>query len=178
MVKLILVAVASIGQVDRRLLADDVGQVGPIEFDPYPTIHLRELVAHEAHRHPYIEILGTMYLMKLRYAKHFGNRAGSAWRLVFVYALLPWMHQYRILEPRENEHGQVLKKDGGNEDDEAIKAEEENPDSRRLPTLERRPSTNARALEVDNDRLKQMVQRMEERIERLSQQLRDSQIAS
>ena len=93
-----LIAAASMGQIDRRLLNEGVGQFGPLEFDPYPTIHVRELVAHDAHRHPFIEILGTMYLMKLRYAKHFGSRAGSAWRLVFIYALLPWMHQYRILE--------------------------------------------------------------------------------
>lgn len=70
--------------------------MGQIELDPYPTMHVRDLVAHEAHRHPYIEILGTMYLMKLRYSKSFGSRAGSAWRLMFVYALLPWMYQYRI----------------------------------------------------------------------------------
>ena len=98
MCKVLLVAAASIGQIDRRLLAEGVGQIGPLELDPYPTIHVRDLVAHEAHRHPFIEILGTMYLMKLRYAKHFGSRAGSAWRLVFIYALLPWMNQYRILE--------------------------------------------------------------------------------
>jgi len=97
MIKVLLIAAASIGQIDRRLLADGVGQLGLLEFDPYPTIHVRDLVAHEAHRHPFIEILGTMYLMKLRYAKDFGSRAGSAWRLVFIYALMPWMHQYRIL---------------------------------------------------------------------------------
>ena len=77
-------------------MAEGVGQIGPLEFDPYPTIHVRDLVAHEAHRHPYIEILGTIYLMKLRYSRDFGSRAGSAWRLMFIYALMPWMHQYRI----------------------------------------------------------------------------------
>jgi hypothetical protein len=37
-----------------------------------------------------------MYLLKLRYGNHFGNRGGSTWRLLFVYALMPWMHKYRI----------------------------------------------------------------------------------
>jgi hypothetical protein len=96
MFKLIIVAVSAIGKVDRRFLAPGVGEIGPLELDPYPTIHTRDLVAHEAHRHPYIEILGLMYLMKLRYADSFGNRAGSAWRLIFVYALMPWFHKYRI----------------------------------------------------------------------------------
>ena len=96
MIKIVFISIASIGQIDRRFLAEGVGQIGPLEFDPYPTIHVRDLVAHEAHRHPYIEILGTVYLMKLRYSRDFGSRAGSAWRLMFIYALMPWMHQYRI----------------------------------------------------------------------------------
>jgi hypothetical protein len=37
-----------------------------------------------------------MYLMKLRYRESFGSKAGAAWRLLFVYSLLPWMHKYRI----------------------------------------------------------------------------------
>lgn len=102
MFKLILVAVSSIGRIDRRLLAPGVGQIGPLELDPYPTIHTRDLVMHDAHRHPYIETLGLMYLMKLRYADDFGDRAGSAWRLVFVYALMPWMHRYRIRDDGNN----------------------------------------------------------------------------
>ena len=34
--------------------------------------------------------------MKWRYRDSFGSKAGAAWRLLFVYALLPWMHKYRI----------------------------------------------------------------------------------
>ena len=96
MLKLILIAVSSIGQIDRPLLAEGVGKIGGFEFDPYPTIHLRDIITHEAHRHPYIEILGTIYLMKLRHSNLFVKRAGSTWRLFFVYALFPWLHHYRI----------------------------------------------------------------------------------
>jgi hypothetical protein len=37
-----------------------------------------------------------MYLMKLRYGEKFGSRAGSCWRLLFVYVLMPWLHKYRV----------------------------------------------------------------------------------
>jgi hypothetical protein len=102
MVKLILTATVRIGRIDRPFLAKGVGNLGPLELDPYPTIHTRDLVAHEAHRHPYIEVLGVLYLMKLRYADLFCTRVGSAWRLLFVYGLMPWLHTYRIHE------GQIL----------------------------------------------------------------------
>lgn len=46
-------------------------------------------------------MLGTIYLYKLRYSKHFGQRAGSCWRLIFVYALMPWLHKYRIMARHE-----------------------------------------------------------------------------
>lgn len=35
-------------------------------------------------------------MMKLRYGERFGNRAGSTWRLIFVYSLFPWLAPYRI----------------------------------------------------------------------------------
>jgi hypothetical protein len=43
-----------------------------------------------------MELLGTIYLYKIRYGEYFGNAAGSCWRLLFVYALMPWLHGYRI----------------------------------------------------------------------------------
>lgn len=51
-----------------------------------------------AHRHPFLELMGVFYLMKLRYGEHFGQRAGSTWRLIFVAACFPWLNKYRILE--------------------------------------------------------------------------------
>jgi len=84
-------------------------------LDYYPTIHLQDLLAQEAHRHPYIEVLGTMYLMKLRHGPNFGSRAGSCWRLLFVYALMPWLRKYRALTRPEvlegYNHKQVPKLD-------------------------------------------------------------------
>lgn len=47
--------------------------------------------------------------MKLRYAASFGKRAGSAWRLIFVYALMPWLQKYRIqARPESAKQSQFL----------------------------------------------------------------------
>ena len=37
-----------------------------------------------------------MYLMKIRHRESFGTAAGSAWRLLFVDALMPWLKKNRI----------------------------------------------------------------------------------
>jgi len=162
MFKVLFIAAVSIGQIDRRLLANGVGQLGPLEFDPYPTIHVRDLVAHEAHRHPFIEILGTMYLMKLRYAKHFGSRAGSAWRLVFIYALLPWMNQYRILGQFTNV-GDVFKDKSSEFELDPMEMMTESG-QQHVPAL---MGTSVRALEMENEKLKEMLKNLSQEVEDL-----------
>jgi len=96
LIKLLLAAGASIGRIDTPFLAPGVGQIGRIALDNYPNVHLKDVLSQEAHRHPYIEQLGVIYLMKLRYRENFGETAGSCWRLLFVYSLMPWLHKYRV----------------------------------------------------------------------------------
>ncbi len=36
--------------------------------------------------------------MKLKHGKKFVQKTGSIWRLLFVFALFPWLRQYRILD--------------------------------------------------------------------------------
>jgi len=61
---------------------------------------------HDAHRHPYLDTLGYLYMMQLRFRDGgFMKRACSAWRLIFVQALMPWLHKYRDVA-RPNHFGQ------------------------------------------------------------------------
>uniref|UniRef100_A0A6U6DF33 Uncharacterized protein n=1 Tax=Odontella aurita TaxID=265563 RepID=A0A6U6DF33_9STRA len=92
-----LVAIAGlyIGRMDTPLLAPGVG-VGSLR-DKYPTIFRKEILAKEAHRHPYVEVLGKMFLMKLRHGERFCSRAGCCFRLVFTLALMPWLRKYRVM---------------------------------------------------------------------------------
>ena len=55
-----------------------------------------------------METLGLMYMMKLRHGDRFGSTANSAWRLIFVFALMPWLRKYRLMtrpEIRKNVNG-------------------------------------------------------------------------
>jgi hypothetical protein len=35
-------------------------------------------------------------MMKLRHGKNYGSYPNTCWRLIFTFALLPWMRKYRI----------------------------------------------------------------------------------
>ena len=39
--------------------------------------------------------------MKLKHGDKFAKKSGSIWRLLFVFALFPWLRQYRILNEDE-----------------------------------------------------------------------------
>ena len=92
--KLLIAASLFIGRVDIPFLSKPACYLGPVELDPYPLMFRKDILSHEAHRHPYIERLGVMYILALRY-NDFGSYACTCWRLLFVYTLLPWMRKYR-----------------------------------------------------------------------------------
>eukprot|EP00594_Rhizosolenia_setigera_P004606 CAMPEP_0178953056 /NCGR_PEP_ID=MMETSP0789-20121207/8201_1 /TAXON_ID=3005 /ORGANISM="Rhizosolenia setigera, Strain CCMP 1694" /LENGTH=1011 /DNA_ID=CAMNT_0020634261 /DNA_START=593 /DNA_END=3628 /DNA_ORIENTATION=- len=94
--KLIVVVVFNLGRFDRPILAPGVGEVGPVKMDKFPSVFVQDLLSTDAHRHPYIERLGILFLMKLRHGKSFAARAGSMWRLLFVIALMPYLRSNRI----------------------------------------------------------------------------------
>jgi hypothetical protein len=41
--------------------------------------------------------MGMIYMLKLRHGENFAKTCGSCWRLLFVFALMPWMRKYRII---------------------------------------------------------------------------------
>lgn len=53
--KLLIAATLFIGRVDVPFLSEEACFIGPVELDAYPLMFRKDLLAHEAHRHPYME---------------------------------------------------------------------------------------------------------------------------
>ncbi len=49
-----------IGRFDTPILAHGIGEIGPVKLDSFPFIFKQDLIAVDAHRHPYLERLGMM----------------------------------------------------------------------------------------------------------------------
>jgi hypothetical protein len=86
-----------VGRIDEPFLADNIALFG-YKFDYVPLTYIKELLVHEAHRHPYLERLSTMYMMRLRYKSFASSDACGAWRQLFVLTLLPWLMHSRVNE--------------------------------------------------------------------------------
>ncbi|KAG7348536.1 hypothetical protein IV203_017241 [Nitzschia inconspicua] len=99
-VTLFLLAIFYIGRIDTPFLAEEVDKFDFMSdaayLDRAPVYYRKDLLLHEAHRHPYIERLGALCLLKLNQGRAFGTRGGSAWRLLFVLTLMPWLKKYRV----------------------------------------------------------------------------------
>lgn len=96
MVFLLSAAFIFVGRIDIPFLGEDADQLGPWTLDRFPFIFRKDILTHEAHRHPYIERIGVIYMMKLKHGKAFGSLAGTSWRILFVHTLMPWLRKYRI----------------------------------------------------------------------------------
>ena len=92
----------------------------------------------QQHRHPLIERLGLLYLLKLFNGKDFGTQAGAYWRMLFVLALMPWMRNYRVRASQD-----VL--------NESAKEEDDLVSIRRQVQKEMKYTNEASAVARDND---------------------------
>lgn len=135
-----------------------MGVIGPIILDAGPFAFRKDLLLHDAHRHPYIERLGLLYMMKLRFGNSFATRNGSCWRLLFTLALMPWFRKYRIRSYAESLEDKM--------DENESKAEM----SRMLRSIE--PQENSaivnRSLELEVEVLRDRVRELEAEIARVN----------
>lgn len=97
--KFLFTTIIFVGRIDIPFLAPGIGEIEPLQYriDSQPYTFMVDIMLHEAHRHPFIEVFGAVCLLKLRHGSGFGTRAGSAWRLLLVSLLMPWLHKYRRL---------------------------------------------------------------------------------
>jgi hypothetical protein len=93
-ISFILAACFFIGRTDVCFLSKEVA-LGGYAFEYVPTNFVKDLLVHEAHRHPYFERLLAMYMMKLKSDK-FCSDAGACWRQLFVVTLMPWFMKHRV----------------------------------------------------------------------------------
>ena len=98
-------ALRFLGRADTSYMAPQVNFWGWFRDLNHFSFHLDGLM-HEAHRHPYIERLAVLYSVKLYNGKNFATREGSAWRLLYVMALFPWLQGYRANKPHLIDHSE------------------------------------------------------------------------
>lgn len=94
--KLFLITLLYIGRIDSPLLSPKANIFAGFFLDRYPSIFTADALLHDAHRHPYLDRLGLIYMLKLKHGKRLISKAGSCWRLLFTLVLFPWLRSHRV----------------------------------------------------------------------------------
>lgn len=152
--KLLLVTAFYLGRIDTPVLAPGVGVVGPLIMDGYPVIFRKDLLVHEAHRHPFMERLGMMYMMKLVHREAFASRAGSCWRVLMVLVLMPWLRKYRIRSSGQSSRLEDDQPD--NEAADSVDDKEFRQDSEKDREIEMLRNRN-RLQQIENEQLREQL---------------------
>lgn len=98
-VKLFVLSAMFVGRIDTPFLASGVDQLGPIDLDGSVVAFRQDILMQDAHRHVLIELFGDLCLMKLRSGSSFALQPGSAWRLLYVLTVMPWLRKYHVTDP-------------------------------------------------------------------------------
>ena len=173
--KFFFVSIWFIPRLDTPFLAEGNGRIGGTEIDRYPQVFRKDLLMHEAHRHPYIERLGLMFLLKLQLGDRFGRAAHSRWRLLLTLSLMPWMRRYRVIVARTDideyiadlEDGVQAEKDGSTEDRRATMRKLALAKSvRDISESHRILGSNAMSLEAQLSELKRQNKILQDKLQR------------
>lgn len=183
-VKLVLISILYIARIDTPFLATGVGRFGPVELDSVSIAFEKDLLIHEAHRHMFIERFGLLCLIKLHAGDKFANRAGSAWRLLFVLITMPWLRKYRVDRNTialEEEIEQIQDDMEGETDvwrrtEQMLKLKELQSE-KAMMNVEKESLDEASALRKRNEYLEEKVKLLQQRLDERSSQIESNEEA-
>lgn len=183
-VKLVLISILYIARIDTPFLATGVGRFGPVELDSVSIAFEKDLLIHEAHRHMFIERFGLLCLIKLHAGNKFANRAGSAWRLLFVLITMPWLRKYRVDRNTialEEEIEQIQDDMEGETDvwrrtEQMLKLKELQSE-KAMMNVEKESIDEASALRKRNEYLEEKVKLLQQRLDERSSQIESNEEA-
>ncbi|EJK73318.1 hypothetical protein THAOC_05067 [Thalassiosira oceanica] len=175
MVTLIAASFVFVGRIDVPFLSERADEIAGYQLDKFPFVFRKDMLLHEAHRHPYLDILGLIYMLKLRHKNDFGSPAGSCWRLLFVFALMPWLRKSR-LRSDETKFGDAKFSQAGHVFQKFVseKMADEGNFGRLTPVVGGEAPTGRASTKDEVDELKEVIERLKEENAFLRQQQRHS----
>lgn len=175
MVTLIAASFVFVGRIDVPFLSERADEIAGYQLDKFPFVFRKDMLLHEAHRHPYLDILGLIYMLKLRHKNDFGSPAGSCWRLLFVFALMPWLRKSR-LRSDETKFGDAKFSQAGHVFQKFVseKMADEGNFGRLTPVVGGEAPTGRASTKDEVDELKEVIKRLKEENAFLRQQQRHS----
>ncbi|CAB9503446.1 expressed unknown protein [Seminavis robusta] len=152
----VLCSIFYLGRIDTPFLAPGVDRFDLLPnlfLDRAPVFYRKDLLQHEAHRHPYIDRLAALYLLKLNLGPSFATRAGSCWRLIFSIQLMPWVRRYKV-----------------HHDTDEVGAEDDEEERQAPPSKNRGKTLRESVLEEEVMKLRAQTAELKAKMEKMSSQ--------